>query len=174
MNEMINKSVETPIEKRRWLPHPLLSLVIAAVWLLLVGSLPLGHILLALVLAWLLPWVCQTFWVYPVRIRGWVPLVRYAFLVLWDITVCNLTAARLVLGPIKNLRPAFFELPLDLTDPIAITVLANTITLTPGTVSANIAADRSHILIHGLHVPDVDAAIADIKQRYEAPLKDIF
>lgn len=160
--------------RRQFLPHPLVSLVIGLLWLLLVGSVAPGHLLLALLLAWLLPWVSQRFWIYPVRIRGWWPLVRYAFVVLWDITICNITAARLVLGPVKNLRPAFFDFPLELTDPIAITVLANTITLTPGTVSANISADRSHILIHGLHVPDIDAAIATIKQRYEAPLKEIF
>jgi multicomponent K+:H+ antiporter subunit E len=159
---------------RRLFPHPLLSLVIGILWLLLVGSMALAHLLLAAVLAWLLPWVCQHFWIYPVRIRGWLPLVRYAFVVLWDITLSNVTAARLVLGPVKKLRPAFFSVPLDLTNPIAITVLANTITLTPGTVSANIAQDRSHILVHGLHVPDVELAIDTIKRRYEAPLKEIF
>ena len=166
--------MNTIIRRRQLLPHPLVSMVIGILWLLLVGSMALGHLLLALILAWLLPWICQTFWIYPVHIRNWRLLVRYAFVVLWDITISNVTAARLVLGPIKNLRPAFFDLPLELTDPIAITVLANTITLTPGTVSANIAEDRSSILIHGLHVPDIDAAIATIKQRYEAPLKEIF
>lgn len=163
-----------PVIKHRLFPHPLLSLVIGILWLLLVGSVALGHLLLSAILAWLLPWVSQRFWIYPVRIRGWMPLVRYAFIVLWDITLSNVTAARLVLGPVKKLRPAFFRIPLDLTDPIAIAVLANTITLTPGTVSANIAEDRSHILVHGLHVPDVTSAIATIKRRYEAPLKEIF
>lgn len=162
------------VRRRVFLPNPLVSLVIGILWLLLVGSVAPGHLILAVLLAWLLPWISQSFWIYPVRIRGWWALVRYAFLVLWDITISNITAVPLVLGPVRNLRPAFFNLPLDLTDPIAITVLANTITLTPGTVSAYISADRSYILIHGLHVPDIDAAIATIKQRYEAPLKEIF
>lgn len=159
---------------RRLLPHPVVSLVLVVVWLTLNHSLDFGHILLALLLAWLLPWFTQTFWTYPVHIRRWRLLVRYAFVVLWDITLSNITTTRLILGSTRKLQPAFFELPLDLTNPIAITVLANTITLTPGTVSADIAPDRSRILIHGLHVPDIDQAIAQIKTRYEAPLKEIF
>lgn len=166
--------MNNPSSARRLLPHPLVSLVLVVVWLTLNHSLEPGHIALALLLAWLLPWFTQTFWTYPVRIRGWLPLVRYAFVVLWDITLSNITTTRLILGSPRKLQPAFFELPLDLTNPIAITVLANTITLTPGTVSADIAPDRSCILIHGLHVPDIEQAIALIKSRYEAPLQEIF
>lgn len=160
--------------RRRLLPHPLVSLVLFVVWLVLNDSLEPAHLLLACVLAWLLPWCTQTFWTYPVRIRRWLPLVRYALVVLWDITMSNISATRLILGSPRKLQPAFFELPLDLVNPIAITVLANTITLTPGTVSADIAADKSCILIHGLHVPDIEQAIALIKTRYEAPLQEIF
>jgi multicomponent K+:H+ antiporter subunit E len=72
------------------------------------------------------------------------------------------------------LQPAFFIVHLELTNPVAITVLANTITLTPGTVSADLSSRQERLLVHGLHVPDIEAAIADIKQRYEAPLKEIF
>lgn len=159
---------------RRFIPHPLVSLIMVVLWLLLVGTMAPGHIVLATFLAWLLPWLTQRFWRFPVRIKGWIPLARYALVVLWDITLNNVIAARLVLGPVKNLQPAFFKLPFELTDPIAISVLANTITLTPGTVSADVKLGQSYILIHGLHVPDIEAAISMIKKRYEAPLKEIF
>lgn len=162
------------IARRRFLPHPLLSLVLVAVWLMLHQTLAPVHWVLAIFLAWLLPWISQTFWPHPVAIRGWPTLVRYAFLVLWDITLSNIAMARLLLGPTGRLQPAFFELPLDIDNPIAITVLANTITLTPGTVSADIDVEGRCILVHGLHVPDSEEAIARIKARYEAPLKEIF
>jgi multicomponent K+:H+ antiporter subunit E len=166
--------VQTSSGKRRFLPQPLVSLVLVAVWLILHQSVEPGPILVALLLGWLLPWATQSFWLFPVRICNWWLLVRYAFTVLWDITLSNIVIVPLLLGPIKKLQPAFFELPLDIDNPIAITVLANTITLTPGTVSADIAQDRSRLLIHGLHVPDIDAAIAQIKRRYEQPLMEIF
>ena len=74
----------------------------------------------------------------------------------------------------RRLRPGFVELPLDLTDEFAITLLASTISLTPGTVSADVSEDRRTLLIHALDVDDQDAMIRQIKQRYERPLKEIF
>jgi multicomponent K+:H+ antiporter subunit E len=64
--------------------------------------------------------------------------------------------------------------PLDLTSAEAITVLAGTITMTPGTVSATLAADGSAILVHCLHTDDPDSVRDDIKSRYERRLLEIF
>ena len=61
-----------------------------------------------------------------------------------------------------------------LTSPEAITVLAGSITMTPGTVSADLAADGRSLLVHGLDVPDPEALVAEIKTRYEARLLEIF
>ena len=62
----------------------------------------------------------------------------------------------------------------DLTDDWAITALAGIITMTPGTLTADVAEDRSYLLIHALHVDDAEAIVASIKTRYEAPLKEIY
>ena len=51
---------------------------------------------------------------------------------------------------------------------------AGTITMTPGTLSAELAADGGALLVHGLDVPDPDALVAEIKTRYEARLMEIF
>ncbi len=56
----------------------------------------------------------------------------------------------------------------------ALTALASTISLTPGTVSVELAPDREHILIHALDVDDEAALVRTIKERYEAPIKEIF
>ncbi len=63
---------------------------------------------------------------------------------------------------------------MELTDDLAISMLVSIITLTPGTCSADLSADRRTLLVHGLDVPDPQTLIADIKARYEAPLKEIF
>jgi multicomponent K+:H+ antiporter subunit E len=57
---------------------------------------------------------------------------------------------------------------------LGISLLANTVSLTPGTVSAWLSPDRSHLIVHGLKVDDPDALIAEIKRRYEAPIKEVF
>ncbi|MEX1057282.1 MAG: Na+/H+ antiporter subunit E [Natronospirillum sp.] len=158
----------------KWIPHPLMSVVVFLSWLVLSSSVSFGNIVLGAFLGVILPRVTRRFWRHPVTIRSWPKLIRFAVLVIWDIVVSNLQAVLLLLKSPQDLKPAFFVIHLDITDPIAITVLANTITLTPGTVSADISSRQERLLIHGLHVPDVEAAIKTIKERYEAPLKEIF
>jgi len=88
--------------------------------------------------------------------------------------VANLVVARLILGPVRRLRPAFIRLPLDLNNEFAIVLFTHSLSLTPGTVSADLSADRRFLLIHALDVEDEAQLVARIKQRYEAPLKEIF
>jgi multicomponent K+:H+ antiporter subunit E len=64
--------------------------------------------------------------------------------------------------------------PLEIRAPEAITTLASTITLTPGTVSSDLSDDGRSLLVHCLDAPDGDEVVAQIKQRYEARLKEIF
>lgn len=158
----------------RLLPHPLLTPALAAVWLLLNNSAAPGHIVLGLLLGWLIPLFTLRFWPEPVRIRRPWLLARLLAVVLTDIVVANLAVARRILGNPARLSPAFIEVPLDLTSDLAVSLLANTICLTPGTVSARLSEDRRTLLVHALDAPDPDAVRALIKARYEAPLKEVF
>ena len=93
---------------------------------------------------------------------------------LGDIVKSNIVVARQVLGPESRIRPAFVWVPLDIRDPHGIVALAGIITLTPGTLSSELSDDRRHLLVHAFNVDDEQALIAEIKQRYEAPLREIF
>ncbi|MDD3530155.1 MAG: Na+/H+ antiporter subunit E, partial [Gallionellaceae bacterium] len=132
------------------LPHPLLSLALALIWLLLNNSVAPGQLVLGLLLGWLIPLFTRAFWPDRVRIRRPVVLLRLVGVLLYDIVVANLAVARRILGDPDRLAPAFIEVPLDLTSDLAISLLANTICLTPGTVSARLAADRRSLLVHAL------------------------
>jgi multicomponent K+:H+ antiporter subunit E len=101
-------------------------------------------------------------------------LLRYFLMVLGDIVIANLHIARLILGSPAKLRPAFVRMPLALRDEFAIVLLTSTVSLTPGTVSAEVSEDKRSLLIHALDVDDTDALVAQIQQRYEAPLQEIF
>jgi multicomponent K+:H+ antiporter subunit E len=76
--------------------------------------------------------------------------------------------------PQSKIKSAFITVPIDLDSPEAITLLAGTITMTPGTVTADISSNGRALLIHSLHAPDPDAVRDEIKSRYEARLKRIF
>jgi multicomponent K+:H+ antiporter subunit E len=160
--------------RRLWLPHPTLSFYMWLLWLLLVNDVSVGHILLGAVLAWLIPFLTQDFWPEAMNVhKPWVA-TRFIMTVLWDIVIANAVLAVRILGPKNKLQSAFIVMPLDLEQDFAITILASTISLTPGTVSADLSSDRKTLLIHVLHVDDIDASINALKIRYEAPLKEIF
>lgn len=162
------------MKARRWLPHPLLSLSLLLVWLLLVNELSLGHWLLGALLGWLIPLLTQVFWIAPPRIHKPLKLCLFFLRVLGDIIVANLQVAKLILGPSARLRPAFVEIPLLLEDELALTMLASVISLTPGTVSADLSDDRKTLLVHTLDVADEVHLVEQIKTRYEAPLLEVF
>jgi len=156
------------------LPTPLLSLAVALVWLLLVGTLAPVHLLTAAVLAVLLPRVAQR--LLPDNVRMARPLLAAALFmrVLGDIVVSNIEVARRILGREAKLRPAFIWIPLDIQNPYGIATLAGIITMTPGTLSSELSLDRRHLLVHCFHLEDAGEQIATIKRRYEAPLREIF
>jgi|SRR5210317_630025 len=158
----------------RWFPMPIQSAVLFIAWLLLNNSLSAGHIVLATIFAIAIPRFCLP--VQSPQPKGHKPLliIRYFLILLWDIVVANLTVARLILGRNRDLSPSFIALPLDMRAELPITILASTISLTPGTLSADVSVDRGWLYIHALDVDDKEALIAEIKQRYEKPLKEIF
>jgi multicomponent K+:H+ antiporter subunit E len=162
---------------KRLLPHPRLSAVLAIGWLLLAGF-SFAQLVLALAVALVLPWLTRRFIDEPLgHARTWRALLKaagFVVLVLRDIVVANVVVARLVLGPPGRLRPVFVEVPLELEQPLAISLLASIITMTPGTVSADLSDDRRRLLVHVLDTGDAAAIVAQIKARYERPLLEIF
>jgi len=159
---------------KRLVAYPLLSGALFAAWLALAGEWSAAHVALAAVLALTLPLAARPFLDHPAHLASPVAAVRFTLLVTWDIVLANIAVARLILGPIGRLRPCFVRVPLELTHPQSIALLASVITMTPGTVSADLTADRKTLLVHALDCPDPHALVARIKQRYEQPLKEIF
>jgi len=160
---------------RKLLPHPGLTILLILTWLMLVNEFKWGSLVFGTMLGVILPLLTAPFWPDRPVIRNWPAAIEYVLIVIWDIIKSNITVAMIVLlRPRAGLRPAWITVPVELTSPEAITVLAGTITMTPGTVTADIAADGRALLIHCLDAPDPDAVRDDIKARYEARLKRIF
>lgn len=159
---------------RKLLPHPWLSLFLVLVWQMIMNDLSLGSLLMGFFLAWGIPLLTNVFWPQPPTLHRPLVLLKFTLRVLADIVTANLDVAKLILGPSSKLRPAFVEYPLELTHDFAISLLASTVSLTPGTVSSDISPDRKTMLIHGLDVADAQELIDTIKQRYERPLMEVF
>lgn len=160
-------------KKLRWLPHPILSVCLWVIWLFLNNSFAPGQILLGAILAFIIPFITSSFWPERICIHKPLLLLQYIVILLYDIITANVMVARWILGSNRHLKPAFMEMELALESPIAISILASTISLTPGTVSCDVSMNRKRLLIHSLHVDDAKAALQEIHERYEKRLLEI-
>jgi len=159
----------------RILPHPFLTLLLVVVWGLLNSSFSPGTLAFGLILGLIIPSLTAPFWPDRPELSRPLKLFSYGLIVIWDIIVANVEVALIVLFRRNaNIRPNWVIIPLDIRTPEAIAILAGTITLTPGTVSADLS-DRGHVLlVHALDAPDPEAVRDQIKERYERRLKEIF
>jgi multicomponent K+:H+ antiporter subunit E len=157
----------------RIFPHPVLSIQLALSWLVLSHSLAFVHLLSAALLGWLLPRLLRGFFADASALH-WPTVLRLTGVVLWDIVKSNITVARITLGSLKGIQPAWVAVPLQSDHPRVNALLASIITMTPGTVSAVVCSHRHEILVHALNCDDPAALALDIQQRYEAPLLRIF
>ncbi|MFO7770085.1 MAG: Na+/H+ antiporter subunit E [Roseovarius gahaiensis] len=160
---------------KRLFPHPLLSIVLALVWLALVNKVTPGNVVLGAVLGVVVPMLTGPYWPRRAKMSNPLRVIEYVLVVLWDIVVANVQVAMIIMFKRnENIRSHWITVPLELTSPEAITVLAGTITMTPGTVSTMLAADGGSILVHCLHTDDPEEVRDTIKSRYEWRLKEIF
>lgn len=156
------------------MPHPILSATLALIWLALSG-LGLNALLMAGLLGITLPALIAAYWPGRPRLKRPLLLIPYIGLVLCDIIIATLQVARIILFmPAERIQSAWITVPITLPSAEAQTLLAGTITVTPGTLTAQIAPDGQSLLVHALHAPDPDAVRDAIKSRYEARLQRIF
>lgn len=95
-----------------------------------------------------------------------------AFLI-WQMIVANWQVALDVLTPGHNLRPAILAIQLDARSDAAITMLANIITLTPGSLSLDISSDRRILYVHLMYAGDIEMERERIKTRFERRVLEV-
>jgi multicomponent K+:H+ antiporter subunit E len=159
----------------RLVSRPLIAAVCAITFVSLNNEITVGAVLFGAALGLVIAHLTDRFWPAPPRLKKPLAILAYLGVVVKDILISNIEVAKLVLfrrG--SELRSQFITIPLDLRSPEAIAALAGTITLTPGTLSADVSRDGRALLVHCLNADDAEAVIADIKSRYESRLKEIF
>ncbi|MBY6065958.1 Na+/H+ antiporter subunit E [Leisingera aquaemixtae] len=159
----------------RLFPHPFLTLLLTLTWLLMVNRWSLNSLVFGFMLGVIIPFVTQPYWPNRPNLRRPLKIAEYILVVLMDIIQANIIVARIVLfKPNADRRPNWITIPLELKTPEAITALAGTITMTPGTLSADVSDEGHALLVHCLDAPNPDAVRDEIKQRYERRLMEIF
>jgi multicomponent Na+:H+ antiporter subunit E len=148
--------------------------LIALTWVALTGQFSLLNLAIGTVLA-----LVSVQLAVPAR-RGTKPLraswalVRFPFVVIWELVLSNLRVARSVLfTPLAELRPGIIAVPLDLESDAEITALANLLTLTPGTLTLDVSDDRTTIFVHVMDLSDEEEAVGSIKA-FERGVREIY
>lgn len=160
---------------RRWLPYPALSGFLLVIWLLLNQTLAPGQFVVGAILGVVLARIFRLLDAPTLRVRNPHKLLVLAARVSLDVVRSNYAVAKLIVrGQSRAVKSGFVSVPLRLTNPYALAVLACIITSTPGTIWVSYDAGRNILLIHVLDLVDEMVWIGTIRDRYEHLLLEIF
>jgi multicomponent K+:H+ antiporter subunit E len=161
---------------KRLLPYPLASLALAALWLLLNGSLSPGQVLLAALLGIAAPLLTRRLQPlgYP-RLRRPVVLLRLLAMATVEVLrSCVNVCSIIVSGRGARVNAQFIRVPLTTRHPHALAALSCLINMTPGTVWVEILPDGHELVLHVFDLHDAGWWVETITTRYEQPLIEIF
>ena len=152
---------------------PAVAVVLAVLWLF-VNGVPLapapiaGQFLLGLVLGVPIAYASRRFYwteARPLRFVRVSPVAaRYVAVFVWDLIVANLDVAYRVLAPSMPIEPRVIVLPLRVRSDVAITTIANSITLTPGTLTMDYDSERNALYVHAIDGRDPAAVVRPIRR----------
>lgn len=149
-----------------------INMMLATVWAALFGGFSILGLSIGFVVGYLVLWLMQPIFGesrYSRRLFEIVGLILYFH---WELFVSSIKVAWDVLTPQSRSSPGIVAVPLDVKSPLGITLLANLVSLTPGTLSLDVSDDRSTILIHGMFVSDAHSLRQEIKSGMEKRVRE--
>jgi multicomponent Na+:H+ antiporter subunit E len=151
-----------------------LNLVLALVWAMATGAISLGNLFVGFLVGMLvLHFVGPVLGDNRYALRFFLALGLLLFF-LQELVLASVRVAYDVLKPRFTMRPAVIAVPLDLTSDAQITILANLISLTPGTLSVDVAEDKSCLYVHAMYGDDAEALRRGIKHDFERRIQEVF
>jgi len=149
------------------------NVFLAFVWAMANGQISLLSLIIGFVLGYGVLWGAQPL-MGPSRYFQRLPVaVRFGGFFLWQLLLSNLRVAYDVITPQLVMRPGIVAVPLDAKTDQEITLLANLITLTPGTLSLDVSEDRSVLYVHAMFVDNPDSVRDSIKNGFERRLLEL-
>ncbi len=135
----------------------LLNIFLAMIWTMLQGRLSAADFIAGFALGYLVIGLIQRLLGSGNYSQKVVQVVRFVAFVAWDIFTASLALAWLMLQPKPRLSPAVIAIPLDVKTDLEIVLLANLITLSPGTLSVDVSSDNSTLYVHTINHAGGDA-----------------
>ena len=152
------------------------TIVLPLIWMSLTGTFTLRNFAVGFVISSIAIWLLGSrsdvaFIVYLGRLWRFL---RFNVFFIRELVKANLRVAWEVLTPKHHMRPAIIAIPLDVESDLQITILANFITLTPGTLSLDVSPDRRTLYVHAMYVDDVEGFRREIKEDLEKRVIEVF
>ena len=151
----------------------LLVVLLALAWMALTGQFTFPNLVAGLALSYAMLWLMQRtlgpmhYFAIARRLPGFV------LFFVWDLIKANLQVAYTVIRLRHELRPGIIAIPLEARTDVEITLLANLITLTPGSLTLDVSTDRRVLYMHAMHIDDVDGFRRGIKEGLERRLLEV-
>lgn len=156
--------------KNRFLANLLLSFI----WVALTGSFGFANVVFGFFLSYLLLFII-TRGTSRARYFRLVPrVISFFFFFIYELIKANLQVAWEVGTPSFHMKPGIVAVPLDVTTDNEITILANLITLTPGTLSLDVSEDKKVLFVHSMYITNREDFIAGIKNGFEKRIKELY
>jgi multicomponent Na+:H+ antiporter subunit E len=142
-------------------------LLLALGWAAIQGSFTSGTLAAGFALGWVALWVVRPLYGptdYFGKLRDVAGLIVFFAA---ELVASSLRVAHDVLTPAHRSRPGVLGVPLDAQTPLEITLVANLVTLTPGTLSLDVSDDRRTLWVHAMFIDDPDAVRRALKEGME-------
>lgn len=152
----------------------LLNILLALIWAALNGEFSLEYLVSGFILGYLMLVVARRALNSTAYVQRVPRVLRFIVIFIIELIKSNLRVAWEVLTPGFHMSPAIVAIPLTVNTPFQITLLAQLITLTPGTLSIDVSTDRRVLYIHAMYVKDVDAFRRSIKEGFERQIQEVF
>ena len=143
------------------------NILLALTWALLTGHFTVSNFIAGFVLGYLVLWVVLSGEAKSSYFKKISLVIRFAFFYIWNLILASLKIAYDVITPRHRMKSGVIAIPLDAKSDLEITVLANLITITPGTLSLDVSTDRRVLYIHAMYIDDKEELIQEIKTELE-------
>jgi len=152
----------------------LVNLLLAVGFSVIMDQLNLGGLIAGFLIGYAALWITRPLFGSTGYFLRVVRLLRLGLTFIWELMVSNFRVLWDVVTPTHFSRPAVIGVPLDARSDFEIMVVANMISLTPGTLSLDVSEDRSTLYVHVMFVDDVETTRAQIKERIEKRVLEVF
>lgn len=154
--------------------YPALNILLTLVWAGLLGSFGLANLVSGFVVSYALLFLVTRGMPGHAKYFGKVPrLIGFTCYYLWELVKSNAIIAYDVLTPTHHMKPGVVAIPLEAKTDLEITVLANLITMTPGTLSLDVSGDRKTLFVHAMYIDNPDDLRREIKENFERRVLDL-